>query len=102
MPLTPIFLSTRGRVTPGLSASTMKPHMSVCNLEDGSPVLAKTVNQLACIPPDIQHLVPLRTNPPGTSGSAMARVCMPATSDPAPGSERQNAARDVPLAMPGR
>ena len=40
--------------------------------------------------------------PPGTSGSGVARVCIPATSEPLPGSERQKAARWVPLAIPGR
>ncbi len=33
--------------------------MSECNRDVGSPSLAKTTNQSACIPPEIQHLVPL-------------------------------------------
>ena len=48
----------------------------------GSAVLANTVYQSASRTPDIQHLVPLRTQPPASSGSGVARVRMPMTSLP--------------------
>ena len=64
-----------------------------------APVLANTQYQSACTTPDIQHLVPLRTQ---SSPSLTALVRMPITSLPACGSESPNAARCAPSAMPGR
>jgi hypothetical protein len=40
--------------------------------------------------------------PPSTSGSCVALARIPATSEPAPGSDRQNAALVSPRAIPGR
>ena len=68
----------------------------------GSAVLANTVYQSASRTPDIQHLVPLSTQPRGGSGSGTARVRMPITSLPAWGSDSPKAARWVPSAIPGR
>ena len=72
--------------------------------EAGSPVLAKTVYQSAWTTPDIQHLVPDRTQSPSWPGrsSGTARVRMPATSLPACGSDRPKPQRSSPVAMPGR
>ena len=80
----------------------MKAVMESCRLLDGSPVFAKTVYQSAWATPDIQHLMPFRIQPPSSSGSGVARVDMPTTSLPAPGSDRPKAARSDPSAMPGR
>ena len=68
----------------------------------GSLVLAKTVYQSASRTPDIQHLVPLSTQPPSDPESGTPRVRMPMTSLPACGSDRPKAARSVPSQMPGR
>ncbi len=70
----------------------------------GSEVLAKTVYQSASRTPDIQHLVPLRTQPPAPAApsSGTARVRMPITSLPAWGSDSPKAARREPSQMPGR
>ncbi len=62
-----------------------------------SDVLANTVYQSACATPEIQHLVPLRTQPPAPSATALVR--MPMTSLPAWGSDRQNEAFFDPSAM---
>ena len=68
----------------------------------GSEVLAKTVYQSASRTPDIQHLVPLSTQPPSAPSSGTPRVRMPMTSLPAWGSDSPKAARSVPSQMPGR
>ncbi len=68
----------------------------------GSLVLAKTVYQSASRTPDIQHLVPLRTQPPADPSSGTARVRIPMTSLPAWGSDSPKAARRVPSQIPGR
>ena len=54
-----------------------------CARLEGSDVLANTVYQSASRTPDIQHLVPLSTQPSLWSGSGVARVRMPITSLPA-------------------
>jgi hypothetical protein len=61
--------------------------------------LANTVYQSACTTPDIQHLVPLSTQP---SPSRTALVRMPMTSLPAWGSDSPNPHRREPSAIPGR
>ena len=103
MPLTPIFLSTRGRVTPGESASTMKPQIFAWWRSEGSPTLAKTTNQSACIPPEIQHFVPFRIKPSSMSGSSRARACAcrrrPSRRRARRGRRRRAV---VPFAMPGK
>ena len=82
----------------------MKAVTESCARLVGSRVLAKTVYQSASATPDIQHLVPLRTQPPAapapSSGTALVR--MPITSLPACGSDSPKAARWVPSAIPGR
>ena len=94
--------STRPTSTPDQARSTMKPVTESWARLAGSEVLAKTVYQSASRTPDIQHLVPFRTHPPGEAGSGVARVRMPMTSLPAWGSDRPKAARRDPSAMPGR
>ena len=63
-PATPILRSVRPTDTPSQPLSTMKAVIESWAREDGSPVLAKTVYQSASQTPDIQHLVPERTQPP--------------------------------------
>src|SRR4051812_38331019 len=103
MPRTPILRSVDPTETPSVDRSTMKAEMESC-LRDvtSSAVLANTVYQSACTTPDIQHLVPLRIQPPGDDGSGTALVRIPMTSDPACGSDKPNAARSDPSAIPGR
>ena len=59
------------------------------------PVLANTQYQSAWRTPDIQHLVPVRSQ---SSPSGRARVRMPMTSLPAWGSDSPKAARAWPVA----
>jgi hypothetical protein len=93
--------STVPTSTPSHARSTTKAVTeSWCRSAGSSEVLAKTVYQSAWTTPDIQHFTPLSTHPPAPSGTA--RVRMPITSLPACGSDRPNAARWVPSAMPGR
>ena len=82
----------------------MKAVTESCARLAGSPVLANTVYQSASRTPDIQHLVPLSTQPPSwpDSGSGVARVRMPITSLPAWGSDSPKAARVSPAARSGR
>ena len=101
-PRTPILWSVRPTSTPAQPRSTMKAVTESWARLAGSAVLANTVYQSASRTPDIQHLVPLSTQPPSPSGSGMARVRMPMTSLPAWGSDRPKAARVDPVAMPGR
>ncbi len=101
-PRTPILWSVRPTATPGQVRSTMNAVTESCARLAGSPDLANTVYQSASRTPDIQHLVPVRTQPPAPSGSGRARVRMPITSLPAWGSDRPNPARWRPSAMPGR
>ena len=82
-PRTPILWSVRPTSTPSQARSTMKAVTESWARLVGSLVLAKTVYQSASRTPDIQHLVPLRTQPPalpssGTPGSACpSRRCRP-------------------------
>ena len=102
-PRTPILRSSEPTPTPSHPRSTMKAVTESCLLEfTSSAVLAKTVYQSAWATPDIQHLVPCSTHPPGRSGSGVARVRIPITSLPACGSDSPKAARLLPSAMPGR
>ena len=101
-PRTPILWSVRPTDTPSHVRSTMKAVTESWARLVGSEVLANTVYQSASRTPDIQHLVPSSTQPPGRSGSGTARVRIPITSLPAWGSERPKAARCSPRAMPGR
>jgi len=64
--------------------------------------LANTVYQSASRTPDIQHFVPLSTQPPSDPASGTPRVRMPITSLPAWGSDSPKAARAVPSLIPGR
>ena len=63
-PRTPILWSVRPTSTPSQARSTMKAVTESWARLAGSLVLAKTVYQSASRTPDIQHLVPLRTQPP--------------------------------------
>ena len=102
-PLTPILWSVRPTSTPFHVRSTMNAVIESWDRLAGSPlVLAKTVYQSASRTPDIQHLVPLRIQPLPAPPSGIPLVRMPMTSLPACGSERPNAARSEPSAMPGR
>ena len=74
----------------------MKAVTESCARLVGSAVLANTVYQSASRTPDIQHLVPLSTQPPADPASATARVRIPMTSLPAWGSESPKAARCEP------
>ena len=67
-PRTPILASVRPTETPSQERSTMKAVIESWAREDGSPVLAKTVYQSASTTPDIQHLVPVSTQPPAPAG----------------------------------
>ena len=62
-PRTPILWSVRPTSTPGQLRSTMKAVTESCARLVGSDVLANTVYQSASRTPDIQHLVPLSTQP---------------------------------------
>ena len=68
----------------------------------GSLVLANTVYQSASRTPDIQHFVPLSTQPPSEEVAGTPLVRIPITSLPAWGSESPKAARSVPSQIPGR
>ncbi len=82
-PLTPILWSVRPTSTPSQARSTMKAVTESCARLVGSLVLAKTVYQSASRTPDIQHLVPLSTQPPSLPSSGTPRVRIPITSLPA-------------------
>ena len=101
-PRTPILWSVRPTSTPGQLRSTMKAVTESWARLVGSAVLANTVYQSASRTPDIQHLVPFRTQPPSTSGSGVARVRMPMTSLPAWGSDSPKAARLRPVGDAGQ
>ena len=103
-PRTPILRSVLPTDTPSHERSTMKAVIESWARDAGSPVLANTVYQSACTTPDIQHLVPLRTQSPPCPGrsSGTARVRMPATSLPAWDSDSPKPQRTSPVAMPGR
>ena len=101
-PRTPILWSVRPTSTPSQARSTMKAVTESWARLVGSLVLAKTVYQSASRTPDIQHLVPLSTQPPSEPSSGTPRVRIPMTSLPAWGSDSPKAARRVPSQMPGR
>ena len=101
-PRTPILWSVRPTSTPSQARSTMKAVTESWARLAGSLVLAKTVYQSASRTPDIQHLVPLRTQPPSEPSSGTPRVRIPITSLPAWGSDSPKAARSDPSQMPGR
>ena len=101
-PRTPILWSVRPTSTPDQARSTMKAVTESWARLAGSPLLANTVYQSASRTPDIQHLVPVSTQPPASSGSGVARVRMPMTSLPAWGSDSPKAARVDPVARSGR
>ena len=61
--------------------------IDVCSREAGSPVFANTVNQSAWRTPDIQHFVPVSTQPPSTSGPASPSCACPRRRSP-PGARR--------------
>ena len=63
-PRTPILWSVRPTSTPSQARSTMNAVTESWARLVGSLVLAKTVYQSASRTPDIQHLVPLSTQPP--------------------------------------
>ena len=63
-PRTPILWSVRPTSTPSQDRSTMKAVIESWARLVGSLVLANTVYQSASRTPDIQHLVPLSTQPP--------------------------------------
>jgi len=52
----------------------MKTLMLSCARESAGPVLAKTQYQSACTTPDIQHLVPVSTQPSRCGGVAIGRI----------------------------
>ena len=62
-PRTPILWSVRPTSTPAKLRSTMKAVTESWARLVGSAVLANTVYQSASRTPDIQHLVPVRTQP---------------------------------------
>ena len=95
-PLTPILWSVRPTETPGHERSTMKQVIESWARESAGPVFANTQYQSAWTTPDIQHFVPVSTQP---SPSATALVRMPTTSLPACGSESPNPARISPVAI---
>ena len=101
-PRTPILWSVRPTSTPSHARSTMNAVTESCARLAGSLVLANTVYQSASRTPDIQHLVPLSTQPPSLPWSGTPRVRIPMTSLPAWGSDSPKAARRVPSQMPGR
>ena len=100
-PRTPILRSVLPTSTPSQPRSTMNAVTESCLRLVTSSVLANTVYQSACTTPDIQHLVPVSTQP-WRSSSRTALVRMPITSLPACGSDRPNPARSEPSAIPGR
>ena len=67
-PRTPILWSVRPTSTPSHARSTMNAVTESWARLVGSLVLAKTVYQSASRTPDIQHLVPLSTQPPPDAG----------------------------------
>ncbi len=104
-PRTPILWSVRPTSTPSHWRSTMNALMESCARLVGSLVLAKTVYQSASLTPDIQHLVPLSTQPPSPLRRARPGVRMPTLSLASPGPLRSSlGAADgwAPSAIPGR
>ena len=106
-PCTPILWSVRPTSTPSHSRSTMNAVVESWDRLAGSPlVLAKTVYQSASR--DARHPALGAVEDPAAAGAAAGAppdtplVRMPMTSLPACGSERPNAARSEPSAIPGR
>ena len=90
----PVLFNARPTLKPGVPFSTMNIDMA-CR---ASPVLAAMKYKSACTPLVMNILVPLSTQ---WSPSRLAVVRMPATSEPAPGSDTPTAVMHSPEVMRG-